>query len=101
MSTNHIKILYRKLIKSNKGNLDKTFKEICHDTDSINKFNNANKQINYNISNLLSEYETMKSYIKEENVLLESYNINIIRDNKDKLRKTASYVGLRMTDDKN
>lgn len=48
------------------------------------------------LSSILEEYLEMRRFIKIENDLLTSYNINVMRDNRKKLEQTANYCGLRI-----
>lgn len=78
------------------------FKKLLCDKKIVATYNQLDK-LNKNsiddykgINTLISQYKSMRKFIKKENDLLISYNININRENKEKIQKTANYVGLRI-----
>ncbi len=65
--------------------------------EEIQRYSNTGdiKQIE-DVNVLVEEYILMLRHVKNENELLESYNINVRRDTKKKLESVAEYVGLRI-----
>jgi hypothetical protein len=50
----------------------------------------------HNKQDLAHDYLLTKKLIKQENDLLYSYNINVQRNNRDQIEKTANYCGLKV-----
>ena len=106
-------LLYRKLIKKSFYNKEIYREMFCISQKDLSKPNSTINTSNVGIlpwikekdsytiknKNLSEEYLEMRKLIKEENDLLESYNINVNRDNKKKVERTAAYVGLRVSGD--
>jgi hypothetical protein len=92
---NSLKTLYRMILKDvglkNVGMYRSFFDE------EIQRYSNTGdiKQIE-DVNVLVEEYILMLRHVKNENELLESYNINVRRDTKKKLESVAEYVGLRI-----
>ena len=99
---NQIKILYRRLIKQNMNKTSLCFRNLVNDKESISYFDLKENLITNktatnkedNMIEFIEEYLTMRKFIKIENDLLISYNINVIRDNKTQIERTANYCGL-------
>lgn len=93
--------MYRYLYKQAKYN-----RNIIRQMLDFNQYNNieitdnlSKSKIEDKISFLLDlskDFIKMKKIIIHENNLLYSYNINVNRNNKDQIRKTANYVGLKV-----
>jgi hypothetical protein len=92
---NSLKTLYRMILRDvglkNVGKYRSFFDE------EIQRYSNISdiKQIE-DVNVLVEEYILMLRHVKNENELLESYNINVRRDTKKKLENVAEYVGLRI-----
>ena len=79
-------ILYRHLCKNTKYANNRSMFRNWIQSNSLNE--NRIKYIEY--------YLKMKFHINKENELLESYNINIVRDNKRDIESVARKVGLQI-----
>lgn len=89
LNTKNILKQYRILYKNIKSReLSKIFK------DKV--LNSKNLVFSSNENQILIDYLIMKRYIREENELLTSYNINVLRDDMKQIERTANYVGLRI-----
>lgn len=102
MSLNSVKILYRYIRK----NIEiPTNREVFyeHIKIQIDKFQSANFKNENEKNKKIKEWDTfivnylkMKNHIDNENKLLESYNINILRDGKKDVEMVARKVGLEI-----
>jgi hypothetical protein len=100
MSKNSIKLVYRYLCK-NINVLENRlyFREtLTTEIENLNSLNDSTNQ-----QSKLAEYEKfqqdylkMKFHIDNENRLLESYNINVVRDSKREIVSVARKVGLEI-----
>jgi len=90
-------LLYRRLLKQAPYNRDTIRKMISTKYTLTNKQFGNSTEVNETKVNQLSEnYLLMRDLIKQENELLVSYNLNIDRDNKKQIERTANYVGLKI-----
>lgn len=94
-------LLYRMLYKQAKYNktilreiFSKEASERTEIIDNLTKKKIDNK--NTFLLQLSDDFLRMKKNIVFENNLLYSYNINVNRNNKDQIQKTANYVGLKV-----
>ncbi len=73
---------------------------IRDEIDRINKTNLGKYKIQEEkeyYENFMQSYMKMKKHIKEENDLLESYQINVKRDTRKEIENVAKRCGLRLT----
>jgi hypothetical protein len=102
MSQNNIKLLYRYVFKniSVPNNRILFFDSIKERIDDfkINEFNNEEEKQNKisEWNNFINNFLKMKFHIDNENRLLESHNINIVRDSKKDIESVARKVGLEI-----
>lgn len=83
----NIKLYYRHICKNIKNrDLFRSF--IVEEIKKPNSNNNYTK--------IIPTYLMMRQHIKNENDLLESYGVNIIRDHRKAVEMTARYVGLEI-----
>jgi len=99
MSQNSIKLLYRYLCKNielqSNRNLFKNY--LRNEIENFKNLQNKNKsKKEEQINNYIKNYIQMRRHIDAENALLESYNINIVRDSKREIESVARKVGLEI-----
>ncbi len=98
MSKNSVKLLYRYLCKNIKVQENRyLFKEsIKFEMEKLsNSASNSNNKIKER-EEFIQNYLKMKFHIDNENSLLESYNINVVRDSKREIISVARKVGLEI-----
>ena len=87
MSKTSIKLLYRYLCKNIEESNRNLFREALQKGLDVN----LNKQEAF-----IQYYLQMKKHIDQENKLLQSYNINIVRDSRREIESVARKVGLQI-----
>jgi hypothetical protein len=98
MSKNSVKLLYRYMCKNiNVQENRYLFKEsIKIEMEKLsNSASNSNNKIK-EWEEFIQNYLKMKFHIDNENSLLESYNINVVRDSKREIISVARKVGLEI-----
>lgn len=101
---NSVLYVYRRFYKFDKScrGLLRGLIESKYEANEYSKYESRARELNNEaseiegLSRLLEEYLEMRQFIKLENDLLTSYNINVVRDNRKKLEQTANYCGLRI-----
>lgn len=83
------RLIYRDYLKSEINKLNRTLNDSKDSKDSMIKLSEVNQTIRF--------YLSMKYHIERENSLLQSYNINVIRDSKSEIERVANRVGLSLT----
>ena len=100
MSKNSVKLFYRYLCKNiNLQDNRNLFKEsIINEMEKLsNSASNSNNKIKITEwEEFIQNYLKMKFHIDNENSLLESYNINVVRDSKREIISVARKVGLEI-----
>ena len=98
MSKNSIMLLYRyinKEILPNNRNLFRTaIIEQIQNFNNLNSLGRENKIKEWD--QFIKNYIQMKYHINRENKILESYNINVVRDSKKEIENVARKVGLEI-----
>ena len=98
MSKNSIMLLYRyinKEILPNNRNLFRTaIIEKIQNFNNLNSLGRENKIKEWD--QFIKNYIQMKYHINRENKILESYNINVVRDSKKEIENVARKVGLEI-----
>jgi hypothetical protein len=94
--TNTVKLFYREICKE--VSLKNITKYRQYIDEEISKYNSKNYNLEklIEINTFLEEYTTMLKHIRDENKLLENYNINVRRDSTKKIENVANYVGLKL-----
>jgi hypothetical protein len=87
----NIKLFYRYICKNIRDPNRLLFRNFIYEEFNINNEKDDEKISKWN--NLFKNYLKMKYHIDEENKLLASYNINVVRDNKSEIKNVARRVG--------
>jgi hypothetical protein len=91
---NNLKLLYRKVYKHAKAPNRALFKSFFR--NDIKNFN-TKEYSPEDLNTMLLNYIQMRKFIEDENKLLESYNINVVREPSRDVENVAKKVGLKLS----